>query len=295
MIDRPKFKYASDVEYEKAGIPSALMTALLEAGLQERVIVTPKKQGAETEEANRNCGLAAARQVISFFKEGDTSFCVYKTIPPSMQPYANLSVLLGKLNRAMLGCAPKEALMTFYGETNKHREVLSEYVLKGTLAREIGSEATPDTAARAAKDGGVISKIRMPEDSKGYGNAITIDFLADAIDSGVRGRIEEGRAYASRIGKFIVEMPLHPDSIYVIAEYEDRVGMADEVGAPLKEAGYNRISIGVRPDQSRQKAMAFWEVEKNIPYQTQVAELQEIVSQMRQVPGVKSATLVDLH
>ena len=37
-----------------------------------------QKMGAETAEANINAGLAAARQVVAYFKENDTRFQVNK-------------------------------------------------------------------------------------------------------------------------------------------------------------------------------------------------------------------------
>ncbi len=43
-----------------------------------RFFFTPKKMGAQTAEANINAGLAAAKQIIKFFKEGDTTFQVNK-------------------------------------------------------------------------------------------------------------------------------------------------------------------------------------------------------------------------
>ena len=41
-----------------------------------RCFFTPKKMGAQTLEANVNAGLAAATQIVKFFKEGDTRFQV---------------------------------------------------------------------------------------------------------------------------------------------------------------------------------------------------------------------------
>jgi D-3-phosphoglycerate dehydrogenase len=41
-----------------------------------RCFFTPKKMGAQTAEANLNAGVAAARQIIGFFEEGDTTFKV---------------------------------------------------------------------------------------------------------------------------------------------------------------------------------------------------------------------------
>ena len=43
-----------------------------------RYFSTPKKMGAQTAEANTNAGIAAARQINAFFKEGDTKFQVNK-------------------------------------------------------------------------------------------------------------------------------------------------------------------------------------------------------------------------
>ena len=43
-----------------------------------RYFSTPKKMGAQTAEANTNAGIAAARQINAFFKDGDTRFQVNK-------------------------------------------------------------------------------------------------------------------------------------------------------------------------------------------------------------------------
>ena len=46
--------------------------------LEGRYFSTPKKMGAQTAEANNNAGLAAARQINAFFRDGDTRFQVNK-------------------------------------------------------------------------------------------------------------------------------------------------------------------------------------------------------------------------
>ena len=43
-----------------------------------RYFSTPKKMGAQTEEANINAGKAAANQIVDFFKTGNTKFQVNK-------------------------------------------------------------------------------------------------------------------------------------------------------------------------------------------------------------------------
>lgn len=69
FADRPDFKYVADVAPANA---EAL------AQFAPRYFATPKKQGAETAEANLNAGLAAAHQIVGFFKDGCTKFQVNK-------------------------------------------------------------------------------------------------------------------------------------------------------------------------------------------------------------------------
>lgn len=70
LADRPDLKYVADVSPDNAA-------ELLEK-YPERVFFTPKKMGAQTAEANINAGIAAARQIVAFFIDGDTRFQVNK-------------------------------------------------------------------------------------------------------------------------------------------------------------------------------------------------------------------------
>lgn len=67
---RPDLKYVSDVE------PSAATAEAIKAKFADRVWWTPKKMGAQTEEANVNAGLAAARQIVGFFERNERNFIV---------------------------------------------------------------------------------------------------------------------------------------------------------------------------------------------------------------------------
>ncbi len=70
FTERPDFKYVSDVEPDNK--------SLIAEKFSGRFFFTPKKIGAQTSEANNNAGLAAARQIVSFFKTGDKTFQVNK-------------------------------------------------------------------------------------------------------------------------------------------------------------------------------------------------------------------------
>lgn len=69
MNERADLKYVSDIAPD---------TAAEFQKLGNRVFFTPKKMGAQTEEANVNAGIAAARQIAKFFLDGDTTFQVNK-------------------------------------------------------------------------------------------------------------------------------------------------------------------------------------------------------------------------
>lgn len=68
FAEKKKFRYVSDVE---PGCAAQLMELY-----PDRVYYTPKKMGAQTEEANTNAGVAAAKQIINFFTKGDKTYKV---------------------------------------------------------------------------------------------------------------------------------------------------------------------------------------------------------------------------
>jgi D-3-phosphoglycerate dehydrogenase len=70
LEERPDFKYISDIAPD---CHSELVTKY-----EGRYYSTPKKQGAETAEANINAGIAAAKQIVNFLKNGDRTYQVNK-------------------------------------------------------------------------------------------------------------------------------------------------------------------------------------------------------------------------
>ncbi|MBR1940269.1 MAG: 3-phosphoglycerate dehydrogenase [Bacteroidaceae bacterium] len=69
MTERTDLKYVADIK------PDADADF---AQFEGRYFATPKKMGAQTTEANTNAGIAAAKQINAFFKEGCTKFQVNK-------------------------------------------------------------------------------------------------------------------------------------------------------------------------------------------------------------------------
>jgi len=70
FAERKDFTYLSDVP--------PVCKPELEEKYAGRFYITPKKMGAQTEEANINAGIAAAVQICKYFQSGDTTFQVNK-------------------------------------------------------------------------------------------------------------------------------------------------------------------------------------------------------------------------
>jgi len=70
MEKRSDIKYLSDITPDNAEI--------FAQKYEGRYFFTPKKMGAQTEEANINAGVAAAKQIVAFFATGDETYRVNK-------------------------------------------------------------------------------------------------------------------------------------------------------------------------------------------------------------------------
>jgi D-3-phosphoglycerate dehydrogenase len=68
--ERPDFCYLSDVAPD--------CKAIIEEKYRGRCLFTAKKMGAQTEEANINAGVAAARQMVDYFESGNETYKINK-------------------------------------------------------------------------------------------------------------------------------------------------------------------------------------------------------------------------
>jgi D-3-phosphoglycerate dehydrogenase len=70
LAEREDLKYVADIKPDTADE--------LSAKFEGRVFFTPKKMGAQTAEANINAGIAAARQIVAYLRDGIDKFKVNK-------------------------------------------------------------------------------------------------------------------------------------------------------------------------------------------------------------------------
>jgi D-3-phosphoglycerate dehydrogenase len=69
FAERDDFVYLSDISPE-------CKETIVSTYDDKRYFFTPKKMGAQTAEANINAGVAAAKQIVGFFENGDVTFKV---------------------------------------------------------------------------------------------------------------------------------------------------------------------------------------------------------------------------
>lgn len=70
LTERTDLKYVADIKPD--------MAEELKSKFDSRVFFTPKKMGAQTAEANINAGIAAAKQVVAYLRDGIDKFRVNK-------------------------------------------------------------------------------------------------------------------------------------------------------------------------------------------------------------------------
>merc|ERR1712098_534755 len=74
FANRADFAYCADVKPDCA----KELEEQLGDKFTKRCLLTAKKMGAQTTEANNNAGVAAANQIVDFFEKGDRKFQVNK-------------------------------------------------------------------------------------------------------------------------------------------------------------------------------------------------------------------------
>ncbi|KAF4655277.1 hypothetical protein FOL47_009494 [Perkinsus chesapeaki] len=71
LVDRPDLSYLAD---DKPDNTEEIKERLGEARVKKQFLVTPKKMGAQTAQANSNSGIAAAKQIVEFFRDGHIKY-----------------------------------------------------------------------------------------------------------------------------------------------------------------------------------------------------------------------------
>ena len=275
LKENEAFRYAADVHTggDKPGDRRF-------AKFLDRVVLTPHI-GAGTAEANYNCAVAAAKQAVGFFENGDMSTVVNRDVVPYwMAEYASLAQKLGYINAVLMDGQPKEVRVVAYDELRTINGPLVDNVLKGMMYDN--STLTPPEATDLAKNNGIVVTSVDPDGNRKHGNAITVDFLYETpgeVDRvSIRGTIVEEEMKISRMGKFYnVDFEIE-SGIALMFMYHDSAGMADKIGDVFSKYGYGKTIGRFKSDRDHKDAIFMFYLDKP---DANIEDVQKVVKQVK--------------
>lgn len=221
--------------------------------------------GANTKEANFLAARRAAEQTVAYFNEGVTTCVVNKGVPDGLdENYQRLASLLASLGRACLnGRAVSKIEMSFYGRLHDFSKWLIAPIVAG-LCPEFDAFQGPDEALKFLSERGIGAVNREVDDSKHYGESITLDFLSGSVNVSIRGTIAEGRLMVSRIDLFD-RIYLDPTGDNLFVEYNDEPGVLGKIAGILGFENINITDIRAPQDLKNNRSLAVIKTNKPVP------------------------------
>jgi D-3-phosphoglycerate dehydrogenase / 2-oxoglutarate reductase len=234
--------------------------------------------GASTREANENAARRAAIQLVEFDEKGIASYIVNRAVPAGLdEAYGDLAYTLARLCRQVVGDdAPLKLVETsFYGQLQPFAGWLSVPTV-AALATDFDRASDARAAVEYLKSKGIQYHAREPDETKGYGNSITIDLTAGVAagplrTASVRGTVTEGTLTVSRINDFH-RLYFEPRGHLALFCYRDRPGVLGRIGSAIAQAGINIEDLRMARNSDGDQQMAILLVSQPIP-EGLVAEL----------------------
>ena len=225
--------------------------------------------GANTIEANFCAAKKAAEQTIAYFEQGVTSCVVNKALPDGLDAgYQQLAYVLASLTRAYLGNDqnPNRIETSFYGSLANYAKYLVPPVV-AAIAKDFAVEQGPKEAEQFLMDAGVELTNRMVDNSKNYGESMTIDLFVGGkqmAKAGARGTITENTLMISRLDEFD-KLYLDPVGHHLFVEYADEPGVIGCIAGILGEKNINIIDIRAPQDLKSGRSLCVIKTNVEVP------------------------------
>ena len=228
--------------------------------------------GASSVEANTNAARMAGNQVVGYLERGISKFVVNKAVPDGLdQQFQELAYTLGNISRNYLGTEvhPHEIQISFYGKLNDFQKWLIPSVVAG-ISHNKGIITDPDAAESYLSEKGIALKIRETDESKGYGDSITVDLIQgdQSLERvSVRGTMAEGNIIVSRIADFD-KLYYEPTGHTVVFAYNDRPGVLAQITQAVAAEGINIDDIRSPHNSEGNESIAVLKVSKSVSNDT---------------------------
>jgi D-3-phosphoglycerate dehydrogenase len=223
--------------------------------------------GANTREANFNAAKRAGEQAIAYFANGVDTYVVNKGVPKELnENYQQLAHRIAALARHYVGFdrPVKRIACSFYGELNQFSKWFIAPVCSA-LSCEFEINQDPADAKRFLEGKGVEFIVRSADDSKQYGNSMTIDFEAGGgAKVSIRGTVAENNIMISRLNDYN-RLYFVPRGNAFFVEYKDRPGVLSKITGACANAGLNIEDIHAPRDKEANTALAVLMTDKPVP------------------------------
>ncbi|MDD7983727.1 3-phosphoglycerate dehydrogenase family protein [Lentisphaera marina] len=215
--------------------------------------------GASSIEANTNAAVMAANQVSNYLAKGISVFVVNKVLPDGLAPeYQELAYSVAKVAKAWMGDSqPYEINISLYGELKKFDKFLVPAIIAGASAND--KIVNAEKAASILESHGIKLDVREVDDSKKYGESITVDLIKSNNSKlerlSVRGTVAEGNIIISRIDDFD-KLYYAADGFSTVFIYNDRPGVLADITQILASEGINIEDLRSPHNTEKQRSIA---------------------------------------
>ena len=171
---------------------------------------------------------------------------------------------------------------SFYGDLAKFSPWMSAPIAAGLMADYAQVDQGPKDAAAFFKNAGIELVNREVDNSKGYGQSITIDLLAGRNPihvAGARGTVTENRLMISRVNAYD-NLYLEPTGHHLFVEYSDAPGVIGRIAGLLGEKNINIVDIRAPQDEKTGRSLTVVTTNVEVP-EMLVEKIGEAVSAIR--------------
>jgi len=172
-------------------------------------------------------------------------------------PYRELAEKIAYLAQNIIEAKPKKIEITCYDNLEKYSNAFLNISLMPVLKYKSDLVVNEVNAAYLAKARGIESKVRKADNSKGYGNTITLDLIAsEGLQTSIRGTIEEGKVRITRIGDYS-NLSVVAEGKQLMAMYDESYGVLGAIGDILAKYKISVVSMSSGLDAKTGRELAF--------------------------------------
>lgn len=237
--------------------------------------------GANTIEANTNAAKRAALQIVEWSNKGLKKYVVNKGVPEDLdENHQRLAYYLARVaSKFHSGSQPHSIETSFYGNLNKHAQFLTPSVALG-LSKDFDPTFDASDAKDFLKGMGIEYKTRVTDESKNYGESVTVDLFSGKGDSyekvSVRGTVTEGVPMVSRVNDF-KDLYFNPVGTSAMIEYKDRAGVLATITQIIAKGSVNILDIRAPQNLSTGQSLAVFKLSAPLSAEA-ITEIKEAVS-----------------